>query len=153
MAAQAKRLTARTRLRTRNALTVHADDAQRAARVLVVDDDPDIRAMLELTLVAEGLDVTTAPHGAAALDALVQSGAPAPDVILLDMRMPVMDGWTFAERYRQTPPPHVPIIVLTAAVDARQSAAQIGAAAALGKPFAIEDLLDVLAPYTTPSCR
>jgi CheY-like chemotaxis protein len=125
----------------------------RRGRVLVVDDDDDIRTMLELTLEAEGLEVVTAPHGAAALDVLTGSTPetavrPPVDVILLDMRMPVMDGWTFAQRYRETPPPHVPIVVLTAAVDASKSAAQIGAADSLGKPFAIEHLLDVLSRYT-----
>ncbi len=117
----------------------------RPTRVLVVDDDPDIRTMLELTLVAEGLEVMTAPHGAAALELLAQRKGTPPDAIVLDMRMPVMDGWTFAARYRQLPPPHVPIVVLTAAVDAARSAAQIGAQASVAKPFTIDDLLDVLA--------
>jgi CheY-like chemotaxis protein len=121
----------------------------RPTRVLVVDDDADIRTMLELTLLAEGLEVATAPHGAAALELLRQPHTVRPDVIVLDMRMPVMDGWQFAAQYREEPPPHAPIVVLTAAVDASKSAAQIGAQASVAKPFAIDDLLDVLARVTT----
>jgi two-component system chemotaxis response regulator CheY len=123
-------------------------NVSRRTRILVVDDDPDIRTMLELTLVAEGLEVLTAPHGAAALELLEAPGAQRPDAIVLDMRMPVMDGWTFAARYRELPPPHSPIVVVTAAVDAAKSAAQIGAQASVPKPFAIDDLLDVLARVT-----
>ena len=57
--------------------------------VLVVDDDPDIRDLVQLGLEEEGYRVLTAPHGQAALDVL---GCSSIDLILLDMRMPVMDG-------------------------------------------------------------
>ena len=60
------------------------------------------------------------------------------------MRMPVLDGWAFVRRYRALPPPHAPIVVMTAATDAGQWAAEVGADGVLAKPFEIERLLDVL---------
>jgi DNA-binding response OmpR family regulator len=114
-------------------------------RVLVVDDDAGIREMVTLALTDAGYAVATAADGQAAL-ALV--GQFRPDVILLDMRMPVMDGWAFAQAYRAQADPQVPIIVCTAARDAAASAAQIAAAAYLAKPFNVEDLLACVARYT-----
>lgn len=83
----------------------------------------------------------TAEHGAAALE-IVASTTPA--VILLDMRMPVMDGWTFARHYRDAYQPGAPIVVCTAARDAGERAAQIGADGTLPKPFRLDDLLDTV---------
>jgi len=107
-------------------------------RLLVVDDDPTIREMLDMVLASEGYEVITAAHGAAAL-ALVDQRRP--HVILLDMKMPVMDGWEFLRQYRQRPGAKVPIVVITAAQDDRREAADIGAQAYIAKPFAIDDLL------------
>jgi CheY-like chemotaxis protein len=103
-----------------------------------VDDDPTIREMLGMVLASEGYEVITAAHGAAAL-ALVDQRRP--HVILLDMKMPVMDGWEFLRQYRQRPGAKVPIVVITAAQDDRREAADIGAQAYIAKPFAIDDLL------------
>ena len=114
-------------------------------RVLVVDDDDTIRELVQMALADEGYDVVSAPHGAAALDLVGQID---PDVILLDMRMPVMDGWEFARQYRERPGPHAPIIVVTAAVDAADRAAQIGADGYLPKPFELDDLLDLVGQHT-----
>src|SRR5262245_21035427 len=72
----------------------------RPIRVLVVDDDTDIGEMVRLALTDEGYEVVFVQNGAEALDAS-QSGPF--DVILLDMRMPVMDGWAFAREYRARP--------------------------------------------------
>lgn len=112
----------------------------RQARILVVDDDEAIQELIATTLIDEGYQATTAPHGAAALKLIDEP----PDLILLDMRMPVMDGWQFAQAYRAGPGPHAPIIVLTAARDAAGVAAQIGAVAYLPKPFLLDDLLDLV---------
>ena len=80
---------------TRSAVRV--DDARAAARpILVVDDDPEILAMLRDFLESEGLAVRTAANGAEALEALDEV---MPALILLDMRMPVLDGWAFAKRF------------------------------------------------------
>ena len=84
--------------------------------VLVVDDDPDVRDTVVLALEDEGFAVLEAAHGAAALEVVAHA---EPAVILLDMRMPVVDGWEFARRYRELPVPHAPIVVLSAAADAR----------------------------------
>jgi two-component system, chemotaxis family, chemotaxis protein CheY len=107
------------------------------ATVLVVDDDEDIRDLIQLELEDGGYRVLTAPDGQVALDLLGRSRI---DLILLDMRMPVMDGWTFARQYRQWSIPHAPIVVITAAKDASQRAAEIAADDHLSKPFELKDL-------------
>ena len=105
--------------------------------VLVVDDDPDIRDLVQFGLEDEGYRVLTAPHGQAALELLVRSPI---DLILLDMRMPVMDGWTFARVYRQQAASRVPIVVVTAAQDAARRSAEIVADGYLAKPFGLAEL-------------
>jgi two-component system, chemotaxis family, chemotaxis protein CheY len=129
--------------------TVGPGGEQRAADgcVLVVDDDPAIRTLVAMALADEGYGVAVAPNGRAALERLRYH---RPRLILLDMRMPEMDGWEFARRYRTLPGPHAPIVVLAAAVDVAAEGAQIGAAAALGKPFDLEALLAVVARYAGP---
>jgi two-component system, chemotaxis family, chemotaxis protein CheY len=114
-------------------------------RILVVDDDASIRDLIDFALTDAGYEVLAAPHGAAALQLLARM---APDVILLDMRMPVMDGWQFAQAYRQIPGSHAPIVVLTAAVDAASRAAEIKADGYLAKPFQLAALYQCLQQYT-----
>ena len=120
------------------------------ARVLVVDDDESIGEFVSMALADEGYDVVTALNGAAALE-LVELRRP--DVILLDMRMPIMDGWEFARRYRQTTGPHAPIIVITAARDADDRAAQVESDGVLAKPFNLDDLLGLVDRYARPGSR
>jgi len=115
--------------------------SSRERRVLVVDDDPGIRAVLAEFLAHEGYRVATAANGREALS-VVSSGRP--DVILLDMLMPEMDGWTFARAYRRLPGPHARIIVI-AATDAMGRAAEIGAAGHCDKPFDLDRLLGLIA--------
>ena len=105
-------------------------------RILVVDDDPDLREFLRLMLTSMGFEVTSAANGREALD--VKDGHD-PDLILLDMKMPVMNGWEFCralERRDARPP----IVVLTAAPDPAALAAEAHADGWLGKPFEYEDL-------------
>jgi two-component system, chemotaxis family, chemotaxis protein CheY len=111
------------------------------ARVLVVDDDENIREFVSLALMGEGHEVDVAANGAVALD-VVESAAP--DVILLDMRMPVMDGWQFASAYRGVPGRRARLVVMTAARDAARSGAEISADANLAKPFELDELLDLV---------
>ena len=104
--------------------------------VLVVDDDPAIRDAVRDALEAMGLRVTTASHGAEALDQVISE---APCVVLLDMRMPVMDGWGFARAIRERGM-DLPVVVMTAAADARRWANEIGAMGVVPKPFALSEL-------------
>jgi CheY-like chemotaxis protein len=117
----------------------------RTTRVLVVEDDESIRELVDLVLSGAGYEVVTAQNGAVALQVV---GGVRPDLILLDMRMTVMDGWEFARRYRSSPEPHAPIVVLTAARDAAERAAEIHANGYLGKPFGVDELLALVDDHT-----
>jgi two-component system chemotaxis response regulator CheY len=120
----------------------------RLARVLIVEDDDGIRDMVDIVLSAAGYEVLTASDGADALEVI---GGGPPDLVLLDMRMPVMDGWEFARRYRAGPAPHAPIVVMTAARDAAQRAAEIDANGYLGKPFDMAELLRLVSQLARPA--
>ncbi len=111
------------------------------ARVLVVDDDATIRQMVAMVLNDEGYSVDQASNGAHALEAI--DGDP-PDVILLDMKMPGMDGWEFSRNYHERYEDCAPIIVFTAARDASRRGADIGAAYYLSKPFDLDDLISMV---------
>jgi CheY-like chemotaxis protein len=113
--------------------------------VLVVDDDSSILETISEALSLEGYDVATAANGAEALEVFASV---RPHVVLLDMRMPVLDGWGFARELKSRGlAAHV--IVMTAAQDARAWADQIGAAAFLAKPFELLDLLDHVERFCT----
>jgi two-component system chemotaxis response regulator CheY len=105
----------------------------------VVDDDDAIRSLVSETLRDEGYRTVEADNGRAALE-VVRDGA-APRLILLDMRMPIMNGWEFAEAYRQLDIPRAPIVVVTAGRDAAAKASDISADAYIGKPFELDALL------------
>jgi CheY-like chemotaxis protein len=115
--------------------------------VLVVDDDDGIRQFIQMAFADQGHEVRTAPDGVAALE-IVRDWQP--HLILLDMRMPVMDGWSFRQAYLKTPRPHAPIIVLTAARDAGASAAEIEAEGFLAKPFDLRELLSLARRLMSP---
>jgi two-component system, OmpR family, response regulator MprA len=107
--------------------------------ILVVDDDAPIRRMLVRTLTAEGFEARAAPDGGAALAAIEES---APDVLVLDVAMPGLDGLDVARRVR-TKGLAFPILLLTArdAVAERVAGLDAGADDYLVKPFATEELL------------
>jgi CheY-like chemotaxis protein len=85
-----------------------------AKTVLVVDDDFDVRNVMTILLRAEGYEVVTATNGQEALECLRRGTWP--DLILLDLMMPVMDGWRFLQIQQQDPTlAHMPVIVITAA--------------------------------------
>ncbi|CAN5249145.1 hypothetical protein BH23CHL9_BH23CHL9_00290 [soil metagenome] len=109
-------------------------------RILIVDDEPDIRATVSAMLEIEGYDVDEATDGAAALSAIEQR---IPDIILLDMRMPVLDGWGFAAELRRRGH-RTPIVVMTAARDAARWAGDIAASAFVAKPFGYDDLINAV---------
>ncbi len=108
--------------------------------ILVIDDDPSILSTITDILEFEGYPVTTAKNGADGLGALDRQ---QPALVLLDMRMPVLDGWQFARVVRERGI-EIPIVVMTAAQDARRWAQEIGAAGYLAKPFELADLIDVV---------
>ncbi|MBI4498684.1 MAG: response regulator [Chloroflexi bacterium] len=107
----------------------------------MVEDDQAITRFVSLALEQEGYQVQTAANGA---EAIAQVEQELPDVILLDMLMPVMDGWEFARRFRERWNRKVPIVVMTAATNAQERAEQIQAEGFLGKPFDLDDLLAVV---------
>ena len=111
-----------------------------ARRVLVVDDDPDIRELLVAALADDGFVSESARNGREALDVLDHFDA---DVIVLDLMMPVMDGWTFAARMKERR--SIPIVVLSAAADLTRQADSVGAADVVPKPFDLETLLPTIA--------
>jgi two-component system, OmpR family, response regulator MprA len=107
--------------------------------LLVVDDDPDVRDSLERALRHAGYAVTTAVHGADALDSLARSPV---DLIVLDVLMPMVDGFDACRRLRERGDA-TPVLVLTArdAVDDRVTGLEAGADDYLVKPFALRELL------------
>jgi two-component system response regulator MprA len=120
-------------------VTSPVDDAAPANRVLVVDDDPPLRRMLQRTLRAEGYEVTLAADGGAALAEAERS---APDVIVLDVAMPAIDGISVCRRMRGKGLP-TPILMLTArdSVSDRVAGLEAGADDYLVKPFAVAELI------------
>ena len=109
--------------------------------VLIVDDEAVLLSCLELVLLDAGYRVLTAQDGAAALRVLAHE---RPDVIVLDLQMPLMDGFTFAREYAELPIGQSPIVLLTASDSGTTAAEQIGAAALVEKPFDIDTVLRAL---------
>jgi len=116
--------------------------------ILVVEDDPDLLALLEMILSEAGRRVRTAREGHAAL---ARVGEEMPGLILLDMRMPGMNGWEFAREFRVRHGRACPIVVVTAAENARRRAEEIGADGWLAKPFDLDDVLHMVARFLGPS--
>lgn len=114
-----------------------------AGPILVVDDDEPIAATMAEILSTVGYKVEIAEDGKEALRAIEKT---TPSLILLDMRMPVMNGWDFAAEARRRGIT-VPIVVVTAAESARRWAQEIGATGYLAKPFDLLDLLEVVRRY------
>jgi two-component system, chemotaxis family, chemotaxis protein CheY len=113
--------------------------------ILVVEDDPDIRSTVADILELEGYAVRLASNGAEALITLERASAP-PSLVLLDMRMPVLDGWGFARSVADMGM-KLPILVMTAAQDASRWANEIGAQGYIAKPFDLMDLLASVSKY------
>jgi CheY-like chemotaxis protein len=110
--------------------------------VLVVDDDRDLRELLAAVLSSAGYEVLTAENGAAALSVL---RTVLPELIILDLMMPVMNGWQFREAQTALPDyARIPVICLSGHHAARHQASTIGIKACVVKPFEIDDLLQVV---------
>lgn len=109
-----------------------------APRVMVVEDERAISETLVESLELDGYEVRAAPNGAVALETLAAWPA---DLIILDLWMPVMNGYSFVPAYRLRTPRPAPIVILSAALYPERSAAALRASAVLGKPFEIASLL------------
>jgi two-component system, chemotaxis family, chemotaxis protein CheY len=114
--------------------------------VLVVDDDPDILQTLGLCLSSEGYRVLMAANGKEALDILDREH---PSVILLDLMMPVMDGWQFVQELEHRGRRDVPLLILSADRSVQGHAQQLRANGHLAKPFDLDELLGKVQQLTT----
>ncbi|HTP50913.1 MAG TPA: response regulator [Anaeromyxobacteraceae bacterium] len=110
----------------------------RDGHILVVEDDPDLLSLEAEILSGAGYSVDVAHDGHEALE---MAAARLPALVLLDMRMPRMDGWQFAKAFRERHGASCPIVVVTAAENARRRAEEVGAAGFLEKPFDIDEVL------------
>jgi CheY-like chemotaxis protein len=115
--------------------------------IVIIDDDRELRDTLRDVLEAEGWRVEAAADGAlglACLTALVERGAP-PSLVLLDLMMPVMDGWQLSRAMAEDPRlAVVPVLVLSASVDTRSELHQ---RPMLRKPVDLENLLDAVVKH------
>ncbi|MCA1827762.1 MAG: response regulator transcription factor [Myxococcales bacterium] len=106
--------------------------------ILVVDDDPDILQTLALCLSTEGYRVLMASNGQEALDILSKE---QPACILLDLMMPVMDGWQFVAELEKRGMRHAPLLILSADRSVQGHAVKLHANDYLAKPFDLDELL------------
>lgn len=113
--------------------------------VLIVEDDQFMLDSLATILQEEGYETLKAENGQRALEVLKEG--PSPDLILLDMIMPVMNGWDFATAYRQEFNSETPIIVISGAADVAKRAEDIKADACLPKPYDLNEILQLIRSY------
>ena len=119
--------------------------------VLVVDDDPAIRGLVADALRDEGYTVDLAAHGREALEAM---RARRPATVVLDLMMPIMDGFTFIEAcHHEQLCDNVPIVVISAVHDALQRIQEVPIHACVAKPFDLDDLLRTIARFAQPNGR
>jgi two-component system response regulator CpxR len=112
--------------------------------ILLVEDDLDIRDLLQDYLEERGYDVVPAGTGKQAIDFLTLDPQSPPDIVILDLMMPIMTGWQVLEEIRREPRLlHVPVLVLTAAARDKPT----GAAALFRKPFRLEALVEAVRSY------
>jgi len=112
--------------------------------VLVVDDEPELRRLTESILTAHGYHVVVAAHGQ---DAILRLRESCPDLIVLDLNMPVMDGWQFRAEQRYLPDRKcaaVPVLLMTGEDDATAHAGALRAAGVIKKPYDPDNLLDAV---------
>ena len=121
---------------------MHGDEDGAAPAILVVEDDEDAREAMIALLQMKGYRAVPAANGREALDYLEE--APAPDLIILDLWMPVMDGWHFrSEQIKNPRLAHIPVIVVTALSDRPD----VDADEVIIKPVDVERLLSTVDHY------
>ena len=119
---------------------------ERRRVILIIEDYPDIRDGLEAVLAAEGFIVETAANGREALNALREGLRPS--VILMDLLMPVMNGFEFREEQLRTPQiADIPVIAYSGVMNARSAADRLRAAAYIEKPEDIERVIALVKQY------
>jgi DNA-binding response OmpR family regulator len=116
----------------------------RRRRILAVDDDYGLLDMLVLLLSESHLDLRTARGGTAGLEMAIDW---EPDLILLDLTMPNLDGAGFLARYREATASPAPIVLLTGANDGLERATELGVAMYLAKPFDLDILVEIVDAY------
>jgi CheY-like chemotaxis protein len=112
--------------------------------VLVVDDEPQVVWVLQFSLEAEGYTTYAATNGA---EALAEISEHRPGLVVLDIMMPTMDGWSVLEELLKLPNDRRPRVVIVSALSSlrdRAKAAELGADAYVPKPFNVDELLEVL---------
>jgi len=114
------------------------------SKILVVEDDPSLRAMLRLIFELAGYEVAEAAHGRAALDLI--RGPQLPDIVLTDLMMPVMNGNEFIRRLRsESRTASIPIVVMSANAEAAEGVqASERADALMSKPFIVANLVELV---------
>jgi CheY-like chemotaxis protein len=112
--------------------------------VLIVDDDRDMAEVIKVVLDSAGWSCRLAENGALALEEVASA---RPGVVLLDMLMPVMNGWECAHRLRERYGADLPIVVMTASEHADTRRDEAGADGVLAKPFGIDDLVRIVGTY------
>jgi CheY-like chemotaxis protein len=125
----------------------HNSDPMRpphVALVLIVDDDADLRGVTGAILSLHGYDVVEAADGRIALACLAEW---LPDLVILDLRMPVMDGWEFLAEQQELADERlaaIPVLLLTGEAAPEHEAMQLNAAGLVQKPYEPEDLLEAV---------
>ena len=118
--------------------------------ILVVDDDEDVREIIQLLLASSGYEVDTAADGFAAIEKL--RAGKLPNLILLDLRMPGMDGEQFMTIIRRAlADQHVPVVLISGDGEAWRMAQTLGAEGFLQKPVELVDLLETIAKQASPA--
>jgi len=117
------------------------------AKILIVDDEPDVVTLIERTLKAEGYDVVCAYDGISAVDLV---GTEKPDLVLVDIMMPMMSGYEVCEQLRSNPQTqHILLLCVSSAhtPDARAQSLRVGASALIVKPFMPAELIAQVQRY------
>ena len=119
--------------------------------ILVVEDDRDILDSIGDVLRSDGYPVVLAQNGAEALASL-RTQVERPCLIILDLMMPVMDGWTFRSEMRKDQAlASIPVIVLSGDAHVKERAAELGCVGAVGKPISVAKLFELVEHFCCPT--
>ena len=117
--------------------------------ILIIEDDPTISLCVQLYLEMHGYKAIVAYNGFDALELLKK--IEMPNLILLDMQMPVMNGWQFSSEFLAKYDHLAPIVVMAASANIEQQAKEISATGWIGKPFDLDKLLEIVKKHETVS--